>query len=191
MRARRAARLLRMFGTGDPRPHGPGDPVAGGRSRSGASDEAPGHGTSGGGGPRQEASQASPGPEGSRSRRARLAAVLGTLAVLAYAVVGVLLLAGGRSAPPVAALAWAAVGVVIAGVLLATAWRTPSLRLPEVVVEYALVLGGGALAFVVATSASGGAPVGRMSGVGLVAGVVALGTGVGARAARRRAGRRP
>lgn len=181
MRARRAARLLRMTGTRRPRQDPADEPVpAGGsgpRSGSGPRDEASGRGTSG---------REAPG-----ARPARLAALLGTLAVLAFAVVGVLLLVGGDPAPPAAALVWAAIGVVIAGVLLATAWRTPSLRVPEVVVEYALVLVGGALAFVVAGSVSGGAPAAVPSVVGLVAGVVALGTGVGTRVARRRrAGRR-
>ncbi|GAB2976473.1 hypothetical protein [Frigoribacterium salinisoli] len=118
----------------------------------------------------------------------RLAALLGTLAVLASVVGGASLLLGGDPSSPAAVVAWAVVGVVIAGVLLVTAWRTPSVRVPEVVIEFALVLVGGGPALAVAASVSGTAWTGvAPSVVSLAAAVVALATAVGATVARRRA----
>ena len=121
-------------------------------------------------------------------RRARAAALLGTLAVLASAAGGAILLLGGDPSSPAAVVAWAVIGVVIAGVLLVTAWRTPSVRVPEVVIEFALVLVGGGPALAVAASVSGTTWTGvTPSVVSLVAALVALGTAVGATVARRRA----
>jgi len=124
---------------------------------------------------------------------ARRAALLGALAVLASVVVGVTLLVGGgpssRAVGSVwAVVLWAMVGLVIAGVLLVTAWRTPSVRVPEVVIEYALVLVGGGPALAVAAAVSGlDGPGVVPSVVSLVAALVAVGTAVGSTVARRRA----
>jgi len=156
-------------------------------------------------------------------RRARAAALLGTLAVLASAAGGVLHLLvwepvaavpglslaevhegldrAGEPATATAAVVWAAVGVAIAAALLVTAWRSSTVRVPEVVIEFALVLVGAAPSFFVASfgyslavadtfGVSGGDHAGSASvlyAVSLAAAVVALGTAVGATVARRRA----